>query len=799
MNHARVGNGSDPGEGRRRQEACGGARVALATLLVFALLFTISSTASALTLGVGWSGDPGKNGPEMPVVAKSGATTFRVPIGSGDDSLVEAAAKSGITIHAEVSTGHTLPTGTDRSNFISSVYSAVTRYGYEGSFWKQHPELPYRPITTWEVFNEPNLWGVSATSYGQFLNEVATYIQTASQNQSGRKTEVLSAGLLILGTVGSEKPFAYYGALKYLEEAYGQFGSNPNVTGVAIHPYEIYQNTFPGLTRITAFKNAVAGVHEKLVKLANGGPQKSLWITETGWAVEGPNEPVTTTEQASLLRQSVDYVRANEASLNVKDYLWYNLRDLPGEGSWDHYCGLRAHDGSFRPAWTAFQEKAGVPQIIPTVPNVGTNDASNVGSFEATLTGSVDPKGLPTEYHFEYGTTSSYGSATPKEAAGSGEGAVAKSAGIAVQPGTVYHFRLVATNNVGSSYSPDRVFYSSRAGVFFPDAVNSNSMTRWEWTTSSGWRQQFLYGHMIAAGSSPTTLTIGGDPHVFYVDAANSNTITDWTRDSTQGWHQMPLYGHQVAKGTSPVALLVNGVPHVFFVDASNNNTVSVWKWNNSTGWQQTFFYGHQVAAGTSPTAILVNGDPRVYYVDASNNNTISEWSWNSSTGWQQNFFYGHPVAAGSSPSAMTISGSPYVFFSDASNNNSVTAWAWNSSTGWQQTFLYGHPVAAGSSPAAVVNNGIPEVFFSDADNNNTITAWVWSASNGWQQAFFYGHPVAKGTSPVPTVNNNIPNVYFVDGSTNTIVDWTWNSTTGWQQTFFYGHTVSAGSSPGAF
>jgi hypothetical protein len=33
----------------------------------------------------------------------------------------------------------------------------AVRYGRDGSFWSAHPNLPYRPVTTYEVSNEPNL------------------------------------------------------------------------------------------------------------------------------------------------------------------------------------------------------------------------------------------------------------------------------------------------------------------------------------------------------------------------------------------------------------------------------------------------------------------------------------------------------------------------------------------------------------------------------------------------------------------------------------------------------------------
>jgi hypothetical protein len=790
------------GAGRRQITAWTGS-LGLALLLACAALLAIGSSASALTLGVGWSGVPSYNNPEMSLVAKSGASTFRVPFGGLDDGLVEAAARSGITIHAEVSSGvSSLPLGEARTNFINAVRSAVERYGYEGTFWRERESLPYRPVTTWEVWNEPNLHGIGPGEYGVFLSEVASAIQTASQGKAGRSTNVISGGLY---AQGNQTQFDE--ALDYLSRMYSKFGANKDVTGVAIHPYELFPNTFrepsPGVqyNRINAFRYAVERFHGKLEELAQvyGTPQKSLWITEAGWPAEH-QASVGESQQAVLLREAIDFVRNHETSLNVKEFLWYNFRDSTDQAeTWFNWCGLRAHDGHFRQAWTAFQEKAGVPPVVPQAPSVGTNGAIDIHSFHAYLTGAVDPRGLPTAYHFDYGTSTAYGSSTPFENAGSTEGGVAEGATITTQPETIYHFRLVATNAVGTSYGNDQTFYSSPAGVFYSDAPNNNMMSRWE-SSSSGWQQEYLVGDQIAAGTSPATLNVNGTPHVLFVDASDNNTITDWSWNPSTGWQQTFLFGHPVAKGTSPEAIMLNGTPHVLFVDASDNNTITDWSWNPSTGWQQTFLFGHHVAPGTSPSAMVNNGVLQVFYNDASDNNTVSYWNYSPTSGWQQTFLFGHPIAAGSSPAAMMNNGIPQVYYVDAGNENTITAWTWNPSTGWQQAPLWGHHVLAGTSPSAVMVGTTPHIFFVDASDNNTITDWSWNPSTGWQQTFLFGHPAASGTSPAAVVDNGTPHIFFVDASdNNTITDWSWNPSTGWQQTFLFGHAVSANSSAAGF
>ena len=48
-------------------------------------------------------------------------------------------------------------TAETRTAFGDFAAAAVRRYGPGGSFWDQHRALPYRPIETWQLWNEPNL------------------------------------------------------------------------------------------------------------------------------------------------------------------------------------------------------------------------------------------------------------------------------------------------------------------------------------------------------------------------------------------------------------------------------------------------------------------------------------------------------------------------------------------------------------------------------------------------------------------------------------------------------------------
>jgi DNA-binding beta-propeller fold protein YncE len=74
----------------------------------------------------------------------------------------------------------------------------------------------------------------------------------------------------------------------------------------------------------------------------------------------------------------------------------------------------------------------------------------------ATLHAEVNPNNSPTTYHFEYGTSESYGSSTSEESAGAGYGFADAFAAISgLQPDTVYHYRVVADNGVGAPVTGD--------------------------------------------------------------------------------------------------------------------------------------------------------------------------------------------------------------------------------------------------------------------------------------------------------------------------------------------------------
>ena len=104
------------------------------------------------------------------------------------------------------------------------------------------------------------------------------------------------------------------------------------------------------------------------------------------------------------------------------------------------------------------------PPVIPVVsrPLVTTGAATNVGGAEATLTGTVTPRGTNTAFRFEYGPSPSYGLTTEWISAGSGSTAVPATAIVTnLGTGITYHFRLTATNAGGLAAAAEQVFQTT--------------------------------------------------------------------------------------------------------------------------------------------------------------------------------------------------------------------------------------------------------------------------------------------------------------------------------------------------
>jgi hypothetical protein len=102
----------------------------------------------------------------------------------------------------------------------------------------------------------------------------------------------------------------------------------------------------------------------------------------------------------------------------------------------------------------------------PDVPTVATTSASSIGQTVATLSAQITPGFIPTTYHFEYGTSTTYGHSTASSSLpGADNSAHPASADLTgLVAATTYHYRVVASNALGTAEGPDQTFTTGSQG-----------------------------------------------------------------------------------------------------------------------------------------------------------------------------------------------------------------------------------------------------------------------------------------------------------------------------------------------
>jgi len=105
----------------------------------------------------------------------------------------------------------------------------------------------------------------------------------------------------------------------------------------------------------------------------------------------------------------------------------------------------------------------GSDRTFTTLPPIGfpivtTKPATNVATSAATLNGLLDPHGLTTSVYFQCGITTNYGRTTAMQSQTGNTFRNIAANVVGLARNTTYHFRIVATNSVGTRYGNDRTF-----------------------------------------------------------------------------------------------------------------------------------------------------------------------------------------------------------------------------------------------------------------------------------------------------------------------------------------------------
>jgi hypothetical protein len=163
----------------------------------------------------------------------------------------------------------------------------------------------------------------------------------------------------------------------------------------------------------------------------------------------------------------------------------------------------------------------------PTAPIVHSESTAEVGTSEAKLGGLVGAGGIQTAYRFEYGTSTAYGRSTPFPEGSVGEGLASHTVWAAASglvPGTTYHYRVVATNELGTAVGPDQTFTTQTA----EQAACPNEQLRGGFSVRLPDCRAY---ELVTAPTKTSVLFEGGEDVV----ATDGSAITFYTKEPLPG------------------------------------------------------------------------------------------------------------------------------------------------------------------------------------------------------------------------------------------------------------------------
>jgi hypothetical protein len=264
----------------------------------------------------------------------------------------------------------------------------------------------------------------------------------------------------------------------------------------------------------------------------------------------------------------------------------------------------------------------------PALPVLSLIAPTKVTDTTATLQGMIDPKHSPTTYSFVYGTDTNYGSNAPNSGVGIGGSQLGRSGVFepvtGLEPGTTYHFRLIAQNAAGATESDDMTFVTQttaemdwperamqminqpdvgnqpvQPGIFTQSTISADGgRVLWQTLagapgsttgfhalylsrrTSAGWISQHIgvpASEQVAGGDyaytpSAASLDLTGfalTAESGYFDANHAHTLV---RMDDQGGHE-PIADFDVNDVTSSLNV-TSGATHVLYKDPFNGNLI---------------------------------------------------------------------------------------------------------------------------------------------------------------------------------------------------------------------------------
>jgi hypothetical protein len=260
------------------------------------------------------------------------------------------------------------------------------------------------------------------------------------------------------------------------------------------------------------------------------------------------------------------------------------------------------------------------------VKGLKTEAATEVTRTTAKLNGSFEGSNETTTYFFEYGTTTEYGSRSPKV----GEKSAGKTVGLTpmnvtvseLKPDTTYHFRVVGKNPLGTSPGKDLSFKTPLAvqGVTTEDATEITRTTAVLNGSFTGngenhtfffeWGPTTSYGHVVGgvAGNGTGKVSVSEEIHGLQVQLPTSlpyhyRLVATNATGSTKGPDhtfltlppELPVVSGQSSEEVTPTGAKLNAT-----INPGEGETVYVFEYGPDTSYGSATPVSESVGDDTS-------------------------------------------------------------------------------------------------------------------------------------------------------------------------------------------------------
>lgn len=228
--------------------------------------------------------------------------------------------------------GRTITQPRHNGDYTRFLLTLVERYGPRGSFWKDNPSIPFRPIRAWQIWNEPDrfeFWRPEGRGLNQWARPYVRLLRASYKTlrRADPKAKIVLAG------------FPQYSW--FLLNNFYRAGGRGLYDVLAVHPYTLHPKDM--LYIIQKCRDVMKRYHDT---------RPSVDVTEIGYPASRGKVPrkddssfsVTTRRQHQLLAEAFTVLAGARKRLRINSVFWFSwATSYRGDYPFD-YAGLRGFD-----------------------------------------------------------------------------------------------------------------------------------------------------------------------------------------------------------------------------------------------------------------------------------------------------------------------------------------------------------------------------------------------------------------------------------------------------------------------